>query len=478
MFLWRTVVGKLWLTIMVLVAVVISTLGLFLIHYIDIEFAEKPDQIKRLFALTSLIGFLLTTFFAFFLMFKITQPLRQLKRATHYITMGDYRSRVHIRSYDEIGELAEAFNTMADKLLATIGDLEYEKERVESILRSMSDAVITFDSKGKIVACNPHGQSLFHHWGADRTQPVIGKPVLQPWMPEALSGLFTAVRTQNKELTTKIEIASQTWSVVMNPLYTVEHPQGVVAVLRDVSEETRLDKLRNDFVANVSHELRTPLSLVQGYSEALLDQIETSAEQRQDLVHVIHDESLRMGRLVHDLLDLAQLQAGHVQLHPMEVHVVPLLQRVVRKFTAVAKEDHIGLHLAQTPTEVRLAQADEQRIEQIFTNLVDNAIRHSRAGQHVTIRLFDEGERIRIDVCDEGEGIATHDLPYVFERFYKADRARKRQPHAIETGGTGLGLSIVKQLVEAHGGTITVHSTIGQGATFVVVFPLHPVKSV
>jgi two-component system sensor histidine kinase ResE len=235
----------------------------------------------------------------------------------------------------------------------------------------------------------------------------------------------------------------------------------------------RLEKLRKDFVANVSHELRTPLSMLQGYSEALLDDIASSPEERRELAQVIYDESLRMGRLVQDLLDLARMEAGRLELNATVTDLIPLLTRVHRKFAALARERGVALQLDvdAEPGALTLVRADEDRLEQVFTNLLDNAIRHTPAGEKIVLRAMcvdgESGNRfLRIEVEDHGQGIPPEDVPYIFERFYKADKARKR------SSGTGLGLAIVKNLVEAHEGTVGVRSRIGQGTTFTVTLPV------
>jgi two-component system sensor histidine kinase ResE len=479
--LWRNIVIKLWGTIILLVAFVLSLLGVFLLPYIDMEFTSNSYEIKRLFVIICIIGFSLTTFFAFFLSSKITQPLLQLKRAADMITMGQYDTRVESRSTDEIGQLALAFNHMGEKLEGTIRDLHYEKEHLASILGSMTDAVVTFEADGTIISSNPHGESLLASWkeliegGAfDADAQGAGE---SERIPEPLEEVFKAVVAEEKEVTTKLHVGNGVWSVVMAPLYTTGTLRGAVAVLRDVTEEVRLEKLRKDFVANVSHELRTPLSMLQGYSEALLDDIVSTPEERRELAQVIHDESLRMGRLVQDLLDLARLEAGRLELHAAETDLAPMLQRVHRKFAALARERGIALEL-DAPAEggaLVLAWADEDRLEQVFTNLLDNAIRHTAEGKRIFLRATrlesEAGPSIRIEVEDQGDGIPPEDLPYIFERFYKADKSRKR------TSGTGLGLAIVKNLVEAHGGVIAARSRIGHGTTFAVTLPVQP-KSV
>lgn len=471
MAIWRSIVGKMWLTIIGLVAIVIMTLGLFLLEYIDLTFAD-PGQIKNLFIYAGIIGFLLTTFFAFFLLTKITQPLREMKDAANRIGQGDYSTRVAIRSSDEIGELANTFNQMASELNTLIRDLQHERDHLSSVLRSMTDSVISFDAEGEVILTNPQGQHLLDEWSSvdwlDEETPERDAHV-----PGPLREAFRVCMKSGKEMTVKVHVKSGVWSVVMTPLAATDSVRGVVAVLRDVTEEFRVDKMRKDFVANVSHEIRTPLSMVQGYSEALLDDIAASPEERRELVQVIHDESLRMGRLVKDLLDLARMEAGHLEMTFQPVDINSLLSRVYRKFAALAKERNINLTKSDENPALILEAGDGDRLEQVLTNLMDNALRHTPSGASITLDAARidgaKGDYLEIKVADEGQGIPREDLPYIFERFYKADKARKRDTN---TGGTGLGLAIVKNLIEAHTGTIQAISEQGKGTTFTIKLPV------
>ncbi|MCP3772493.1 ATP-binding protein [Paenibacillus sp. MZ04-78.2] len=454
-----------------------QTAGALILYQLTQSAEETQAYVKKLFVVVGVAGFLMTTFFAFFLLTKITQPLLQLKKAADLISMGEYDTRVPITSSDELGELGKTFNHMGEKLSDTIKALSHEKEHLASVLRSMGDAVITFDADGKVILTNPPGEKVVRDWNEIHwTDDWSGQEERQmlrkaETVPEPLQPLFQGVISEAKEMTAKLHVQSEVWSIVMAPLYSRELVRGVVAVMRDVTEEFRLDKLRKDFVANVSHELRTPLSMLQGYSEALIDDIAATPEERKDLAQVIHDESLRMGRLVKDLLDLAKMETGNVELNFRELEVNTFLKRVHRKFAGLSKEHGITMTCVLPEEELVLYQADEDRMEQVLTNLLDNAIRHTPPQSVIQLSAartrYKGEEAVLIEVADQGYGIPAEDLPFIFERFYKADKARTRGA----TGGTGLGLSIVKNIIEAHEGTVHVKSQPGQGTTFSITLP-------
>ena len=250
--------------------------------------------------------------------------------------------------------------------------------------------------------------------------------------------------------------------MIMTPLYDQTYVRGAVAVIRDMTEERRLDKLRKDFIANVSHELRTPISLLQGYSEAIVDNIAESTEEKNELAQIIHEESLRMGRLVNELLDIARMEAGHIQLNVEPVEVELFVDRILKKFNGVASENRIFLELNKEITEP-IIFGDPDRLEQVFTNLIDNAIRHSSENGYVQVSVENNANKLTVAIKDSGSGIPEEDIPFVFERFYKADKSRERN---AKKKGTGLGLAIAKNIIEAHHGTISVKSKLDKGTTF------------
>ncbi|MGJ7034807.1 ATP-binding protein [Anoxybacillus eryuanensis] len=421
---------------------------------------ETTKQTTKFIFLAAFIAIVLTTVFAFFLSTRITAPLRKMRQVAFEIARGKFDSKVPIVTHDEIGELAMAFNQMGRQLQFHINALNQEKEQLASILSSMADGVITLNRNGEVLITNPPADRFLQAWYYEQGQ----RDDLSP-LPPQVNELFKKAVTEEKEQAIEMALQGRNWVIVMTPLYNGKMIRGAVAVLRDMTEERRLDKLRKDFIANVSHELRTPIAMLQGYSEAIVDDIAATDEEKKELAKVIYDESLRMGRLVNDLLDLARMEAGHLTLHHEQVSLRPYIERIIHKFQGLAKEK--GVRLLVDMNNEPIVSFDPDRIEQVMTNLIDNALRHTDDGGEVRVIVAADEEVVRISVQDSGTGIPEEDLPFVFERFYKADKARTRG-----RSGTGLGLAIAKNIVEAHKGTITVHSKLGEGTTFTFALPL------
>lgn len=429
--------------------------------YQSLEVIEHTtDQAKKLIYISAGIAIVLTTIFAFFLSTRITAPLRKMRQAAVQVAQGQFDTKVPIVTRDEIGELAVAFNRMARQLKNNINALNQEKEQLSSVLSSMADGVITFDRSGKILVTNPPAQQFLQAWFYKQNMEDDKD------LPDEVKYLFEQVVTSEEEQMEEVTIQGRSWVILMTPLYNQSFVRGAVAVLRDMTEERKLDKLREDFIANVSHELRTPVSMLRGYSEAIVDDIAETREEKQEIARIIYEESLRMGRLVNELLDLARMEAGRIQLEISTVNIHHYFRRVVRKFRGLAHEQNVGLDLViQAEDEAEIA-FDPDRIEQVLTNLLDNAIRHTEEGGQVTVTVEMTENGVKVSVADTGSGIPEEELPYVFERFYKAEKARTRG-----RAGTGLGLSLVKNLVEAHNGTIIVDSKLHEGTTFMFFIP-------
>ena len=419
---------------------------------------QTKAETTKIIYLAAGIAIVLTTIFAFFLSTRITSPLIKMREAAFNLTRGEFNTKVPILTHDEIGELAMVFNRMGRQLKFHINALRQEKEQLSSIVSSMADGVVTLNRNGDMIVTNPPAEKFIEDWYFENNIHDEEKKQL----PHELNQILQKVIHGEKEVLQELNIQGRNWVMIMTPLYDQTYVRGAVAVIRDMTEERRLDKLRKDFIANVSHELRTPISLLQGYSEAIVDNIAESKEEKNELAQIIHEESLRMGRLVNELLDIARMEAGHIQLNVEPVEVELFVDRILKKFNGVASENQIFLELNKEITEP-IILADPDRLEQVFTNLIDNAIRHSSEHGYVQVSVENNANKLIVAIKDSGSGIPEEDIPFVFERFYKADKSRERN---AKKKGTGLGLAIAKNIIEAHHGTISVKSKLGKGTTF------------
>ncbi|MDP4134920.1 MAG: histidine kinase dimerization/phospho-acceptor domain-containing protein, partial [Bacillota bacterium] len=341
---------------------------------------DTTQHTTRYILFAAAIAIVLTTIFAFFLSSRITYPLRKMRQGAQDLAKGKFDTKIPILTQDEIGELAIAFNQMGRQLKFHITALNQEKEHLSNILSSMADGVITINIDGTILVTNPPAERFLQAWYYEQNMNVKEGHELPPEARE----LFQNTVSTEKEQMIEMTLQGRTWVLLMSPLYNQSHVRGAVAVLRDMTEERRLDKLRKDFIANVSHELRTPISMLQGYSEAIVDDIASSEEEKKEIAQVIYDESLRMGRLVNDLLDLARMEAGHISLNVEPVELREFFERVFRKFYGVAGDKNITLSHNLDLHEAKFV-FDPDKMEQVLTNLIDNAIRHTNAGGTVHV---------------------------------------------------------------------------------------------
>lgn len=437
--------------------------AVYVYQSLDVIDQTKAETTKIIY-LAAGIAIILTTIFAFFLSTRITSPLIKMREAAADLTRGEFNTKVPILTHDEIGELAMAFNRMGRQLKFHINALRQEKEQLSSIVSSMADGVVTLNRNGDMIVTNPPAENFIEDWYFENN---IHMDDGAKKLPKELNQVLQSVVNGETEAVHEISLQGRNYVMIMTPLYDQSYVRGAVAVIRDMTEERRLDKLRKDFIANVSHELRTPISLLQGYSEAIVDDIAESKEEKNELAKIISEESLRMGRLVNELLDLARMEAGQIQLNKEDVDVEMYVNRIIRKFHGLANDNQIELSLSKhimTP----IALFDLDRMEQVFTNLIDNAIRHTSINGTVSVLVVRNDHELNVSISDSGSGIPEADIPFVFERFYKADKSRTRNK---EKKGTGLGLSIAKNIVEAHHGTISVKSKLNQGTTFTFKIP-------
>ncbi|HBV22428.1 MAG TPA: HAMP domain-containing histidine kinase [Jeotgalicoccus sp.] len=403
--------------------------------------------------ISAAILFLITTFFAFFLISRITKPLIALKNSSFSTARGNY-NQLKVTSRDEIGELTLAFNKMNDNIKDTITELTHEKNLRETVFSSLSNGIMYFNTSAELVYSNERGRSYYELF--QQSEEAF----------EYFKSLIIEVSESVGNHLERLDIEDMHLQLAMSPVKSLEEQNGVTVLIRDITDEYNTEKMRTDFISSVSHELKTPMVMLSGYSEALLDDIVTEPEEVKEMVSIIKDESDRMNKLVSELLIIARMDSDDVLYDIKPQNFTMLLHELHQRFDYKLKDNSIELNINAGNGTVTFP-FDYDKLNQVFTNLIDNAIRYTKAGDVITINVAEEDEDcVTIEVSDTGTGIKRENIKHIFERFYKVDEARTRGKH-----GTGLGLYIVSNIIKKHSGTITADSIFGEGTTFTIKLP-------
>lgn len=423
---------------------------------------------SRLLVVAALLALAAGVTVSYVLSRRIVAPIREMTLASVEMAKGNFDRRVENLGKGEIAALGMAFNELASRLGETIDALTDEKQKTESILTGMSEGVLAVDPQGCVILANPAIARLF---GGERDW--IGVSMAEDPELARMWPYYHQVLNEGKGTTAELEINDRILSINIAPLSTSEgRSSGAVGILHDISERYRLEKMRRDFLADVSHELKTPLTSIRGFAQAILEGVVTDRDQARRYLQVIMDESVRLSRLVNTLLDLSRIESNAVPLQFEEVDLAASLESAVERLDPVHTEREVEVKLEIPPLPP--VKADRDWLSQVWLNLVENAIRHSPPGGTVTVRAHlqqgPKGDRIVVDVEDQGPGIPPDELPYIWERFYKVDKSRRYTRGA----GTGLGLVIVKELVERHQGQVSAANRPEGGARFRVELPLNP----
>lgn len=392
----------------------------------------------------------------------ITSPLGSLMNKARSIAAGDFDQVLAVKSDDEIGKLTDTFNYMAGSLKSTLNEISSEKNKMETIFNYMADGIIAFNLQGEIIHTNPASTRIL---GGEELTDNFDVYAKRFGLDYSINDILYLKSSKSGE--TIINIGDKAVRLYF-AVFTDENkiPGGIITVLHDITEEQRLENMRKEFVANVSHELRTPLTSVKSYSEALLDSALEDEETARRFLGVINSEADRMTRLVKDLLQLSRLDNQQMKWKMEEICFVSLVKSAVERMELEAANKNQSMEcyvLGDIPDIV----ADYGRLEQVVFNLLSNAIKYTHEGGKVTVFIGKTYNEVYVKVTDNGIGIPDEDLPRIFERFYRVDKARSR-----EMGGTGLGLAIAKEIVEAHNGTVTITSEKDKGTEVVVRLPI------
>jgi len=381
--------------------------------------------------------------------------VRALEHVAASLGEGRVDARAAERPHDELGRLGRAVNRMAADLAARLDALARERDEREHILAHMSEGVALLDAEGRVSRANRRLGELL-----ERPEPELGRPFRELARSPDLDALLEEARREGRVVERELRLWTERQRLVRASATPLDGPEGrsLLLVLHDLTEAERLNRVRQDFVANVSHELRTPLTSMRGYAETLLDGGLEDTEHREGFVRIIRDQTARLQDLVDDLLSLSELERPGATLR---ISRFDLRARVAGQAAAFAERAmRAGLTLALEPGPPLEIAADQARLDQVVANLLDNAVKYTERGG-IRLALGATSERVWCEVADTGPGIPPEDRSRVFERFYRVDKARSR-----DKGGTGLGLAIVKHIVTLHGGDVSLASEIGKGSVF------------
>ncbi|MCM8782064.1 MAG: cell wall metabolism sensor histidine kinase WalK [Candidatus Omnitrophica bacterium] len=421
-------------------------------------------RLQRMVVLALFLILLLGLGLTFFISLIVSKPLTEMAGIAKAYARGDFFKKPSIHSRDEIGELAKALSLMSEEIKDKIEKIKQEGVRLDTVLSSMSEGVIVTDENGEIILMNPSIKKLF----SIDSSPTGKKPIEVIRDITVQNIIEEIIGAKQKFISEEIIVnLPQEKILKVNGVAIMREDklEGAALVFHDITELRRLERIRQDFVANVSHELRTPISSIKGYAETLLEGAIEDKDNVKEFIGIIYHESNRLAHLIDDLLDLSKIESGKMKMVFLPLEISPILKNCVDVLEKQAKEKSISVSL-DLPNNLPKVLADEKRLSQVFLNLLDNAIKYTPEGGSVKISASLKEKFVQIDVADTGIGIAERDLPRIFERFYRVDKARSR-----ELGGTGLGLSIVKHIILAHSGQVWVRSELGKGSTFSFTLP-------
>lgn len=413
---------------------------------------------------TLLLSYLLLIYVTFRMTGKLAKPVDDAMRVAKELAQGNFRARSHEYQLSETGELNHSLNILARNLEQITELREAEQERMKTVIENMDSGLLLIDSLGYINLVNRSFCSIF---GVEKEIPR--ETLYYDIMPnqdviDLVEETFLTEATVRKQIMISMGIERKHFHITCVPNLGYQGKiKGIVLVFHDITELKNLEQMRKDFVANVSHELRTPVTSLKGFAETLLDGAMDSEELRRKFLTIIWKESDRLQNLIQDLLDFTKMEQSNFKLNWHKVSLTTIVDEVTTLLESRSKEKNIEMNI-NLDGDLEM-EGDAERLKQILINLINNALSYTPAGGEVFITGRDLEDKVELEVKDTGIGISEDEVPRIFERFYRVDKARSRN-----SGGTGLGLAIVKHLVEAHKGSIKVKSERDVGTSFILSF--------
>jgi two-component system phosphate regulon sensor histidine kinase PhoR len=421
------------------------------------EINKSLGHISRTIIIGAAIAAIVAILLAMWISKTTTEPVKELTQMSKRMSEGELDQKIGVSSKDEIGELAGAFNQMSDKLREMVALLSTERDRMSAILSNMADGIVIVDGAGKVTMINQAAEGMFQL----SQDEALGHTFIEVVRDHEIDSILQRCRKMAGQETGLVETepGKQFLGAIAAPL-----GDGSLVLLQNLTELRRLETVRRDFIANISHELRTPVASLKALSETLQEGAIDDPAVAKDFLNKINTETDRLAQMVNELGELSRLESGELSLELEPIAVAEIVEEVTEMLKA--QVDRAGLSLGvDIPPNLPEAQGDRERLEQVLVNLLHNAIKFTPSGGRIYLSAKAEGGNVLISVADTGVGIPADDLSRIFERFYKADKARAG-------GGTGLGLAIARHIIESHGGKIWAESIEGKGSTFTFTLPI------
>ena len=439
----------------------------------DIESVyQEVNSISRIFIVGTILSILITTVIGFVASKTVTSSIEKMSSQVKKMALGNYGTVVGIDTDDEIGDLAKVFNRISRRIEEEQAVTETERRKLATIIESMMDGIIATDNNGRIILINTSAEDML---GGRDDEIFIGKDVLKilditeyesiEEILEAEDSLLVNASNDSDELLLRAEISKIEKEDKEDLTQMSTELEGYIIVLYDVTDQERQEKERREFVSTVSHELRTPLTTMNSYIEALEEGVLEDKELAPQFIDTIHKETTRMIRMVNELMQLGKMDIKEEHYEKEFIDINKMREQITDRFALTHPEKNFIKHISKTPIFV---EGDQDKLTQVFDNIVNNAIKYSPNGKNITIRVRQNyhHNRVSISIKDEGVGIPLVHIDKIFNRFYRVDKSRQRS-----MGGTGLGLALAKTIVEAHKGRIWAQSREGYGSIIFVTLP-------
>ncbi len=427
------------------------------------EIRSNIQALWRNILITLIIAFSIAVYQSNRFSLYVTKPVLEMVGLSQRIARGQFDKRIEVKSRDEMGQLGEAFNTMASKLEQSVGALKDNNLKLEAILSSMVDGILAVDTNLDIIMVNPTAQRIFR-----LSEDVLGKYFLEVFRNSHMDKMLQQVLYRDVVSAIEVNLGDLDEKVIRihaAPIKEEGKTKGAVVLAQDITELRRLEQVRTDFVANVSHELKTPLTSIMGFVETLQEGALADRETAHHFLDIIHIETERLARLINDILSLSELESKKSLPFNEKINVIEVAKETVEMMKRYAISKAISIE-HRFPRKSTFVQGNRDRIKQMLINLIDNAIKYTPNEGKVTVIIEELPKKVLLKVRDTGIGISAEHIPRLFERFYRVDKGRSRS-----LGGTGLGLAIVKHIVLSMKGEIEVFSELGKGTEFDIHIP-------